>query len=120
MARTLRATPSCSGDMSVFQRFLMNEVEVSWNTAQTDRTSMLSMVQEHQALVGGPDNIIALKEMHSNVLCKIGKATAEAEQMVASMFAKHDGDILGVKNCLPPCSPIATSPCGVAHPPMQP
>jgi hypothetical protein len=101
MARALRATPSCTGDITLFQKFLMDDVEVSWGKAQNDRTSMLSLVQEYQALVGGPDNIMALKEMHTKVLCKVGKANVEAEQMVASMFAAHEGDVLGVKK-LPP------------------
>lgn len=98
MARVLRSTPSNAGDVGIFQKFLMSEVDTIHCKHHDTRTSFLSTAQEYMQQYQGPDNMASLMEAHVQVLCKLGMVSAEAEQMVAKMFEAQPGDILGKRD----------------------
>jgi hypothetical protein len=101
MARALRATPSSAGDLSPFQMFLMEQVNVLHGKHQDSRTSLLSTAQDYELRFQGQDNMVSLKEIHKVVLCKVGQASADADQMIMSTFGAEDGDILGIRTTCP-------------------
>jgi hypothetical protein len=101
MARALRATPSTAGDLCPFQMFLMEQVNVLHSKHQDSRTSLLSTAQDYELRFQGQDNMVSLKEIHKVVLCKVGKASADADQMIKTAFGAEDGDILGIRTTCP-------------------
>ena len=78
MKRQLRATPSTSGDLTVFQNFLMEEVNKCWSKHQQARTPMLLEASEYARAHAGSENMAALKEEHVDVLCSVGQVRQDA------------------------------------------
>lgn len=90
-----------SGDLSVYQMFLMEEVNKCWGKHQHARTPMLSEAVEYMRVYQGSDNMAALKQEHVDVLCAVGQMREAATQMVDSLFMARDGDVIGIRKTCP-------------------
>ncbi len=57
-----------AGDITLFQKFLMEEVDEYWSNCQATRTSMLQVVQDYELQFRGEENSATLAGAHVNVL----------------------------------------------------
>jgi hypothetical protein len=90
-----------SGDLSLFQTFLMDQVNECWSKHQHERTPMMKEAVEYMQAYQGSNNMAALKQEHVDVLCAVGQEREAATQFVDSLFVARDGDVIGIrKTCV--------------------
>ena len=71
-----------SGDLTVFQHFLMEQVNQCWIKHQHARTPMLLDASEYASARTGSENMAALKEEHVDVLCEVGQTRQDETKFV--------------------------------------
>ncbi len=65
----------------------MERVDELHSNHQENRTSLLSTAQDYELRFQGQDNMVSLQESHTVVLCEVGKASADADQLITATFA---------------------------------